>query len=199
MKEIWQPLSIQEISNIFSKASVDWAIAGGYALDLYLGESYRPHGDIDVIFFRTEQTAVRTLFPGWEVMASHPPGDLRPWDQQEVLPENVNNIWIRKNSSLPWCLQLMMMDEVDGSWVYRRDPKITLPKHSIIGRFKDDVPALNPEIQLLYKSKSPRDKDELDFSKIVPKLNTNSRNWLRDSLQKCYPLGHPWLDSLRGN
>ena len=90
----------------------------------------------------------------------------------------------------------MIMDEIEGAWVYRKNHKINSPKTSVFSCFKDDVPALKPEIQLLYKSKNPREKDELDFSKTIPTLEKDQRRWLSDCLQLCYPKGHPWLDSI---
>jgi len=54
---------------------------------------------------------------------------------------------------------------------------------------------LAPEIQLLYKAKAYRPKDQADFERIVPRLDATARSWLRHSLEKTLP-GHSWLTVL---
>ena len=45
----WQPLSVQETVDLLYSLPVPWWIAGGWAIDLYLGRQTRPHEDIDVL------------------------------------------------------------------------------------------------------------------------------------------------------
>jgi hypothetical protein len=64
---------------------------------------------------------------------------------------------------------------------------------STIGlRTVDGIPYLAPEIQLLYKAKEPRSKDEADFASTLPYLNRESRQWLVQALTVVHP-NHPWL------
>ncbi len=56
----------------------------------------------------------------------------------------------------------------------------------------DAVPYLAPEIQLLFKSKGLRAKDDLDAETVIPLLAPERRRWLRDHL----PADHPWLGIL---
>lgn len=36
-----------------------WCIAGGWAIDLYLGKEIRTHGDIEILVFREDQKILK--------------------------------------------------------------------------------------------------------------------------------------------
>ena len=56
----------------------------------------------------------------------------------------------------------------------------------------EGIPYLAPEIQLLYKAKGLRPKDEADFRQTLPVLSWERRTWLREALLQAHPQ-HPWL------
>jgi hypothetical protein len=60
---------------------------------------------------------------------------------------------------------------------------------------RDGIRYLVPEVQLLFKSKGMRPKDEHDFADAIPLLDRDQQAWLRDALQLMSP-GHPWLTQL---
>ncbi|WP_245633132.1 hypothetical protein [Luteipulveratus mongoliensis] len=62
---------------------------------------------------------------------------------------------------------------------------------------KDGVPYLEPHLQLLYKAKGLRRRDQEDFEVALPLLGDARRVWLADALQRALP-GHPWLSTLGG-
>jgi len=62
-------------------------------------------------------------------------------------------------------------------------------------RTPDGIPYLAPELQLLYKAKVPRPKDEADFARILSVLDAQSRQWFAQSLALVHP-GHVWLAKL---
>jgi hypothetical protein len=80
-------------------------------------------------------------------------------------------------------------------WVYRRDPHVQRPISRAILTSDVGYPILCPEIVVLYKSKSPRPKDEGDFMIVRGAMDTEQRAWLRVALQTCQP-EHPWLGAL---
>src|SRR5687768_13689924 len=43
-----------------------WFVVGGWAMDLYLGEVTRPHGDIEIGALRKDQVALREHLDGWQ-------------------------------------------------------------------------------------------------------------------------------------
>lgn len=75
----WQPLSVREIKQIFAEAPFAWGLAGGYAIEQFLGRSIREHGDIDIVVFRDDQIRVQRWLAGWQLCAADPPKQLHPW------------------------------------------------------------------------------------------------------------------------
>lgn len=51
----WEPLSVEEVVDLMSGLQVPWWIAGGWAIDLFLGRQTRAHGDTDVLIRRDDQ------------------------------------------------------------------------------------------------------------------------------------------------
>ncbi len=45
----WQPLSRVEVIQGFANAPFTWGIAGGYAVEQFLGKSIRDHCDTDIM------------------------------------------------------------------------------------------------------------------------------------------------------
>ena len=75
-------------------------------------------------------------------------------------------------------------------------PQLRRPLADIIARSEQGIPFLVPEVQLLYKSKQARSKDDSDFRAVLPALSGAARQWLRESLALTAP-SHPWLASLQ--
>ena len=86
----WQPWRPHELATFFAFLRVQWWIAGGWAIDLFLGRQTQNHEDIDVQLLRPDQLAVRTLLEAWDVQSALPlPRDeawpFRAWPLDEVL------------------------------------------------------------------------------------------------------------------
>ena len=180
-------------------AAVDtrWWLAGGWAIDLFLRRHTREHDDIDVQILRPDHVDVRAALCEWDVHVADPPGTLRPWPVGEQLPLAVHDIWVRRSVGDPWRFQLMVADVDGGDWVYRRDERIRRPIHALTGPASTaSRQVLAPEVQLLYKSKGLRPKDEADFAAVLPVLDAAQRGWLADALMTVSP-SHPWLARLR--
>jgi hypothetical protein len=90
-----------------------------------------------------------------------------------------------------------MLDEsVGNEWVSRRDPRIRRPISSLGITNAEGVPYLAPEVQLFYKAKQPRPKDEIDFAAVLPHLSSEQREWLSVSIRTSYGDEHPWREHL---
>jgi hypothetical protein len=191
----WDPLTPAEVDALLAGCAVRWWIAGGYAIDAFVGRyDRRPHEDVDVGLLAHEQDAIRACLGGWELFCADPPGTLRPWDTGEHLEEPIHDVWARPSPSEPWRLALVLNPGAGDTWSCRRDPRITRPLAEI-SFDRDGIRYLAPEIQLLFKSKSPRPKDELDFEDSAPLLVEAQREWLRDALELTHP-SHSWLTRL---
>lgn len=196
----WQPWQPRAVAELFSTLTVPWWIAGGWAIDLLIGEETREHDDIDVQILRRDQQAVRALLDGWDIQAALPPPrdetwPFREWRSDTLLDLAVHDIWCRPHKTAPWAIQLMIADTNDDQWLFRRDNRISCPLTAIGHQTGDGLPYLAPAIQLLYKAKKPRPKDEADFASVLPHLDQESRQWLAQALAIVHP-HHAWITLL---
>jgi aminoglycoside-2''-adenylyltransferase len=190
----WRPLQPHDVASLLVDTNVPWWVAGGWALDLFLGFQTRPHGDLDVGILRRDAARIIAGLPGWELFEATA-GMLYRLDRNERPRAEVNSLWCRPCNAHGWSLELML-DEADGDeWVFRRLPTIRMPFARAIGHTADGIPYLTPEIQLLYKSKRPQAKDQNDFERVLERLGDDQRVWLYDALSMVDP-GHAWLMKL---
>lgn len=70
------------------------------------------------------------------------------------------------------------------------------PVGEIGSRNTSGVPYLQPEIQLFYKAKSRRPRDDVDFAAILPRLDAKQRAWLRAVLTTTHGDDHPRLSTI---
>ncbi len=123
-------------------------------------------------------------------MGAWPAGTLVPWPAGETLPGEAHDAWMRRDGSSPWAFQLMFDRREGGNWVFRRDAALRLPVAKLTWE-QDGVRYLRPEVQLLYKARGQRPKDEADFAEVAPLLGPDERRWLREQLEWLHP-GHAW-------
>ncbi|MFQ5554901.1 MAG: nucleotidyltransferase domain-containing protein [Acidimicrobiia bacterium] len=189
----WAPLTLDEATDTFRGAPFRWWIAGGHALELYVGTAWREHADIDVGFMRSEAHAVREHLTGWDVHVATA-GRLYAWDGSPLVAgAGQNNLWARRDAHAPWCLDLLVGDGDESAWRYRRDPVVRLPWRTALLMTNDGVPYLAPEVQLLFKSTSGRPKDAHDARNVIPALEPFRVAWLSGVL----PTDHPWRARLQ--
>ncbi|HZQ36576.1 MAG TPA: amino acid transporter [Dehalococcoidia bacterium] len=192
----WRPLGVAQVAALLGALPAPWWIAGGWALDLFLGRQTREHGDTDVLVLRRDQLTVQSALAGWDLHAADPPGTLRPWLSGEWLNAPVHDIWCRPAADAPWALQLMLAESEAGRWLFRREPSVGGPLEQLTCRTADGIPYLAPEVQLLYKATdAPRAKDEADLAAVLPYLDPHHRQWLATALRRYRPQ-HPWLARL---
>lgn len=193
----WDPLSPEQVCELLAGLVVPWWIAGGWAIDLFVGRQTRPHADIDVLVRRGDQLEVQAYLAGWDLHKTKQPG-LKPWLKAEYLKPGINDVWCRRTPQSPWSLQLMLLDTRGDAWVYRRDPAISGSLDSLGKRTASGIPYLSPEIQLLYKAKAEiLDKDKADFEATVPLMSQQARSWLLRCLERRFPDGHEWITCLK--
>jgi len=191
----WHPLSVAEVQQLFHYAPFAWGLAGGYAVEQFLGITLRAHDDIDIAVFRDDQHRVHEWLAAWCLYAADPPGTLRPWMPTEWLTIGIHDIWGHQTHAQAWQLQLMLIDTDRTAWVSRRHPMIRGQRDDLIVTY-GGVPCIRIEVQLLYKAKGNREKDRLDFNACLPLLDASQKQWLTQALQLAHPEGHAWLDAL---
>ncbi len=197
----WEPLSVGEVSEVFASFPGQWWIAGGWAIDLWIGRQTRQHEDIDVLICRTDQAALFDLLPGWEIHAAGMPNGLTLWEPATPFPAEVHDIWCRPRADAPWTLQVMLLETEGDRWIFRRDSRIGGPLDRL-GHLRDGVPFLVPEVQLLFKSKAQRAKDQADLQNVLQTMPEDRIRWLLAALALHDP-GNSWCpvlaDALAGS
>jgi hypothetical protein len=190
----WQPLSIEEVAMVLDGLPVGWWIAGGHAIDLFVGSSTRHHQDVDVAVLRPDQLAVQAHLDGWDLRIAHD-GRLARWAPGQLLGPHEHGIWARPNPASAWQFELLVDDVIDGQWAYRRNPAVRLPLEQLGLTTATGLPYLRPEVVLLYKAKQPQAPDEHDAAVAIPRLSAWERAWLATAIVKDRP-EHHWLPLL---
>ena len=190
----WKPLVPADAARLMRGYEGLWWVGGGWAFDLFLNRTTRAHDDLDVVVLRDDQERMRQHLADWDIQVAHG-GGLTPWHGERLeLP--LHGLWARPDRKAPWELELLLMESDGERWLFRGDPRITLPLEQV-GLRRGNIPYLAPEIPLLYKSKEPRDRDEADFVAVLPELAPQRRAWLRAAIESQDP-SHPWVQVLVG-
>ena len=168
-----------------------WGIAGGWAVDLFIGHESRAHADIDIAILRADQKQLRSQLSGHvEKVVQH---QLAAWSPSEVLELPVHEIHVEWPDGYHVEFLLNEQDQETREWVFRRDARIRRPLAAAF--VKGGVPYLAPEIVLLYKAKAASAKDDADFRAALFHLESDQRSWLRHALEMTAP-GHHWASML---
>lgn len=191
----WEPLTVEQVAERLRELRVPWSIAGGWALDLFIGRQTRAHKDVEVAVFRDDVATARAALAGWEVFIAES-GTLTEWREGVALPAEAHELWCRERGRAAWQLELLVEERVGDRWVYRRDRAIGMRAADLVRRTADGVPYIRPEVQLLYKSKATRPEDESDLLTVLPLLDIAARSWLAAALWTIDPR-HRWLERLK--
>lgn len=196
-KNPWKPLSPTEVASIFRGTQFPWWIAGGYTIEHFVGRQLRVHTDIDILALRRDVAALRRHLAGWDCWVANPTGELRSWRDGEAIGREIHDVWCRKNECAPWAFQVML-DESDGlEWQSRRCSCVRMPLRKLGAENFNGIPFLAPEIQLFYKAKCPRTKDDQDFEASLPLLAPAQRTWLTQAIERAYGTANIWAERLR--
>ena len=181
------------VADVMSRAGVWWAVAGGWAIDLWLGEQTRDHHDVEVVVRRCDQPVVHAALAGhFQLACLDPPGGgWRPW--AGVAIEQPAFQLQARSPALEFDIFTETVD--DATWCFRRDVRIGRPTSEVTALTASGVPVVRPEIQLLYMATSTDAKNQHDFDVARPTLDRGARAWLGVALATTLP-DHPWLRHL---
>lgn len=180
--------------NWLSPLTVPWWIAGGWALDLFAGQQSRPHKDLDIGILRCDVVVVLAALASWDFFEAKD-GVLTRLAVGQEPRADVNSLWCRTAGASEWTFELMLDDSEDGRWVYRRQRLVQRSLNMTVRHSGEGIPYLAPEVQLLYKSRRARPRDQADFEHVAPKLQLDACEWLRQALALSEP-GHRWISTL---
>ena len=134
------PLKVGALLSGFGRP---WWVAGGWAIDLFLGRVTRPHKDIEIALIRCDQVALQAYLSQWR-FNKVAGGQRRPWARGERLTLPVHEIHGRGYGGQK--LEVLLNEYCDGHWLFRRDSRITRPVGLLTARTAGGVPFLRPEI-----------------------------------------------------
>ncbi|MEH7610154.1 nucleotidyltransferase domain-containing protein [Gottfriedia acidiceleris] len=169
-----------------------WYIAGGWAIDLFLGKQTRNHYDIEIAIARKDQLYLKEYLHNW-TFNKVIKGVLSTWEN-EYLELPIHEIH-GKNDETKDELEVLLNEIELNDWKFRRDESITCKLDSFYRVTNEGIPYLNPEIVLLYKVRNTREKDHQDFKNVKDYLNLSQKTWLRESILIHHP-NHEWLEDL---
>jgi hypothetical protein len=192
--DAWSAWTPGALARRLSGGSRPWCVVGGWALDLWHGCETRAHEDLEFTILRRDFPVFRAAFPDLRL---HAVGDGRvePLGENEAPARGIAQVWCEDAAARCWRVDMMLEDGTPETWVYKRDPSIRRPRGEMVQVTAEGIPYLAPQAILLFKAKYRRDKDEADFARALPKLDTAQRGWLRACIAQAHP-GHGWLDAL---
>ena len=188
----WEPLTPPEVAELLAGFDRPWWIVGGWAVDAATGVP-REHEDVDVSMLARDVPALHEhLKDDWHLWNNNG-GTIHPLsDEHPEARVPVNQLWIRRNATSPWVMDVILIGDRDGLWVSRRDPEHVAPVDEVTWRHSDGILYQRPEIVLLHKAEKARPKDARDLRTAWPVLDDAARGWLVEQVGRLYP-DHPWL------
>src|SRR5689334_11036732 len=119
-----KPASIEEvvaaIVPLMRGFKGDWCVAGGWAVDLFLGGVTRPHQELELAIIRQDQMSPRNHLHGWKFEETVN-GRMMPWAADEELKHPIHEIHARSSRDPLMSLEFLLNERIDYEWVYRRD------------------------------------------------------------------------------
>ncbi|MEM9953865.1 MAG: hypothetical protein AAF846_19805 [Chloroflexota bacterium] len=189
---------ILSVKNLFIDYPHEWAVCGGWSIDLHLGKQTREHKDIDIFIWRKNQIFVQRylLERGWLLEIAHN-GELSKWKRNDYIELPMHGIWCKHEDFEPHFIELLLNECNETHYQHRRDISIQLPFGQVIIESEDGIPYLAPQIALLYKSHRLNNDNQHDFEVGFPTLNGEQQKWLLTNIGKLYGGNHKWLKYYR--
>lgn len=189
--ELWDAWTPGEVARRLSSVAAPWYVAAGWALELFTSDAAREHGDLEIGVPDAQFGDIVAAIPEfeWDVV-----GDGQVWPYPEQLASQ-HQTWLRDPNTGRYRVDVFREPHVDDHWVCRRDASITLPYSELILRTGEGIPYAAPEVALLFKAKHLREKDIVDFQRVLPSMDQTRRSRLADWLARIHP-GHHWIETL---
>jgi len=189
--EDWAPWHPAEVHRRLVESTVDWYVAGGWAVDLWLGRQTRDHEDIELAIDRTDFPAWRAQFAGFALYDAGR-GRLRRLGPGDGPDPRHHQVWLCDPAARAWRMDTFLEERPYGWWTCHWLPLVRHPMSLAVTRTAAGIPYLRPELVLLGKAKDRRPKDEADLRALLPTLDSDARDRLRAGLVTADE-AHPWL------
>jgi hypothetical protein len=192
----WEPWRPAQVAELLDGVEVPWYVAGGWAIDLYLGEERRKHDDLEVAVPNARFDELADVLAPYEVFVVTGRPAVTPLADARDRLNDTHQTWVREPATGKWRVDFFREPSDGDTWICRRDPAIRLPYDQLIEWTDDGIAYGRPEIILLFKAKHLEvEKNQADFEAVLPRLDAARRAWLSDALERAHP-GHEWLAKL---
>lgn len=212
---------INQAVELLDNAGFDYAICGGWAVDLFNGAVTRPHYDLDVSVYHQDRAGIirYMLGLGWTVYEACGGGmvhKITDIAEQQMLKRNIfcvragnthfhvadcGNDMFRcqidhtEQTRLDY-IEFLFNTRTEALFIYARNEGITRELSKAV-LYLGGIPCLAPELVLLYKSTDiSREGYQQDYETALAKMTPESKFWLKTALDRAFPTGHPWLAQL---
>jgi aminoglycoside-2''-adenylyltransferase len=186
--DAWQAWHPRVVAERLAGVTAPWYVAGGWAIDLHLGEQTREHEDLEIAVPATRFAEIAGRFPE---LAFYTAGDGEVKPATPAALEAVHQTWAFDPAAERWRFDVMREPHDGDVWISRRSERLRRPYASIVLK-RDGIPYLSPDVVLLFKAKYRRPKDEADYALTSPRLTAAEREWLNEALAIVHP-GHAWI------
>ncbi len=183
----WHAIDAVEVAGLLANSTARWWLSGGVALDRWVGTTIRPRPNIDVSVTASDLGsfvgALPVGFSAWAPAGAE--GLVLPLDEVDV-DSDPQPLLVRDDSRGAWILQVNVEDGSPSAWVYKRDPRLTLPWDRAVLDI-DGIPAGAPEVQLVWKALRPRPEDTVDMNAVRPTLSVEAMAFFETALLRIHP------------
>jgi hypothetical protein len=210
---------VKDAIELLKGQNFEYAVCGGYAIDLFLGYDSRKHGDIDMLAYWNDRNSIILYMQskGYNVyemlgggMAHHITDinnqkykkrnifcsaknceivHLTPTDEKNIYKIEFFHIGQTELNFI----EFLFNDKDEKCFLYARDKNIKRDMSKAI-LHNNEISYLAPELLLLYKSTdTEREGYQQDFDLTFAKMNDEQREWLINALKIIYPDGHKWV------
>lgn len=203
--DLWEEPDIDQIAGALAPVGRAWWVAGGVALDLFIGHETRKHHDVDIAILEKDSDAFRQALSDWDVChaagwSGEPQRSQRvlvPWPLGQERPQGAKAFWCRRQGRKRWSFELLLNQASENDWHFKRDPGISRPLAEICLFTMGGIPYLAPEIVLLHKATSNDfdSEDTRDFEVTLPFMEPHRKEWLKNALDRLRA-DHLWLAKL---
>lgn len=188
------PWSPADALRVLGDAPFRWWVAGGWSTELD-AEPRRHHDDLEIAIPRRDLPALRGWLQAYHLWSTFDRG-IRYLAPDDALPDDHDQLWLRRDATSPWLADLMLTPVDGDTWQYKRDRSLKRPLDDVIRVRPDGVPVQRPEITLLFKARRLAPRDGLDFLAVAPRLDEVDRHWLRVAIARTESPEHPWVAAL---
>jgi hypothetical protein len=192
----WRPLDPPGVAALMAGFDRPWWLVGGWSIEAFTGAA-REHEDVDLSILACDVPAFRAhLGDAWTPW-SNLGGTLRPLSDRFPEPFQADSqIWLRRDASSPWEVDLPITPDRDGLWTNKRWSSHVAPLDDVTWVADDGIRYVRPEITLHFKARLLRPKDERDLEVAVPLLTEDQRTWLHGAITATEGPDHAWLPGL---